>query len=219
MTSFGGSPVGRRLLTVGMALLVVGGGGCGPEAEQPSEYGIDFLGRVEQAELANWVTWGEGKRGGPLTRDRVGPGEIVLTDGTRVVVPPETPAGRACEVLTHREVDDPGLCLVAGQFVDEGPEAAWFATPDVRPGSEDTTVVLDGLVAIRDRGGMVAPSGPDFWLRFELASEVRIHPRCFQAPEDPVPASEVELPEAAGWLAELNVVTDRIVGIHCVGTA
>lgn len=203
------------------ALLASGCVGQDPNTDEPTVFGIDFLGQVDQADLTQWVTWSDGGTdGGPLTRDRVGPGHILLADGTRIVIPPDTPAGSDCEVLTHRDPQDPATCVIAGRFIDGGPEAAWFATlrvSTVASGPRGAVTVLDGLRAVREGAGMLGLWG-DVWLRIEMADQVTLDPLCADTGDRPVPAAQVTLPPPPpGYAAEVDLQTDRIVGIFCAG--
>lgn len=228
----GRSTVAQRLRGAGLRplwLALCGGllaAGCvdqGPESDEPAVFDIDFLGQVNRAELTGWTTWGEGgSDGGPLTRDRVGPGHILLTDGTRIVIPPDTPAGSDCDVLTHRDPQDPAACVIAGRLTDNGPEAAWFATlaaRDVASGTDSPVAVVDGLQAVQEGAGMLALWGGEVWLRVELADQVTFGQLCVDAADEPVPAAQVALPPAPAYFTEVDLQTNRIVGIDCVGHA
>lgn len=229
----GRSTVAQRLRGAGLRplwLALCGGllaAGCvdqGPESDEPAVFDIDFLGQVNRAELTGWTTWGEGgSDGGPLTRDRVGPGHILLTDGTRIVIPPDTPAGSDCDVLTHRDPQDPAACVIAGRLTDNGPEAAWFATLAARDvassGTDSPVAVVDGLQAVQEGAGMLALWGGEVWLRVELADQVTFGQLCVDAADEPVPAAQVALPPAPAYFTEVDLQTNRIVGIDCVGHA
>lgn len=204
-------------------LLVAGCVGQGPKGDEPAVFDIDFLGQVDRAELTGWVTWGEGgSDGGPLTRDRAGPGHILLADGTRIVVPPDTPAGSDCDVLTHRDPQDPEACVIAGRFIDTGPEAAWFATLAARrvvSGTDRSAAVVDGLQAVREGAGMLGLWGGQVWLRIALADHVTLGRLCGDAADGPVPAAQVALPAAPAYVTQVDLQTNRIVGIDCAGHA
>lgn len=204
-------------------LLVAGCVGQGPQDDEPAVFDIDFLGQVDRAELTGWATWGEGgSDGGPLTRDRAGPGHILLVDGTRIVVPPDTPAGSDCDVLTHRDPQDPEVCVIAGRFIDNGPEAAWFATLAARkvPSGTDTpAAAVDGLQAVREGAGMLGLRGGQVWLRIALADQVTLGELCVDAADGSVPAARVTLPPAPAYITQVDLHTNRIVGIDCAGHA
>ena len=90
---------------------------------------IDFIGQVVEADLSVWTLADNGDpseasavaEGRPRGAATVGPGTLVLDDGQRIAVPPNTPGNRGCGVLRP-------WCVVVGGLDGTGTTATWLVT-------------------------------------------------------------------------------------------
>ena len=202
------------------------GGSQQPSTPHPDARQYDFFGVIQTFDLEGWersidgfTTGGpesdEVVIGGPESDELVGPARFVLTDGTEVTVPPGTPGASSCDPLL--QINDPTVpdeCVIIGKFQGAAPKAAWFGllhTSGELESAQVEEVLVSGLAAIRNESGVVTAFGEHFL--FPLAPTVAFD--CLDAPQNPVSADHVSLPEAAVHFAEIDLETNEIVGIHC----
>ncbi len=153
---------------------------------------VDFIGEVQAVSFGpGWRMTGAVLSGGGRRADaKVGPQTIMLTDGTELRVPPDTPGGNLCLALIHpSQVGDvagePSVtdveeipkfegwwdwsmpCVVMGETTETG-EVAWFQVLAVVPQNGDLLAEVGSVIGLDFEEGAVYTSDG---LRFPLAAK------------------------------------------------
>lgn len=201
-----------HLARLGLALAVVAVALAGCDGTSGLESDHDFVGRIVGADLSSWETSDGGLHAGSAEDDfTVGPGVVVLEDGTELVIPADTPGANMCPVLAGDRWDGslPNLCFVVGAYAGDGPEVAWFGLLGGNPDLPDDHVEL----IVHDIGsGEVIVDANGRLLSFGLADEIDLS-GCVDSPDA---ATELtELPDAPVHYGSLDVATGQVDAISC----
>lgn len=145
-----------------------------------------------------------------MSEQRVGPAQFLLSDGTQVAVPSNTPGGSLCAPLAaHPDPTMNDRCVIIGELVESTNEAAWFGILDGQV--SETEVLVPNLIGLRDGVGVLSAFNKEF--EFKLADRVAY--RCLDMPSDAGPSQELTLPDAAAYFAAIDLMSHEIVTIEC----
>ena len=161
-------------LVVALALLASCDDGAddsfGIDADEVVE--VDFLGVLASADVSDWqnldehgdpIAAGAATTGGPESSHYVGPGRMLLADGTAIDVLPATPGGNFCRSLGGDTAGQPprSECFVVGAFHPGTSEAAWFSTQWAAVVAPDSYQL--NVIALAERSALINAGGESYF--------------------------------------------------------
>ena len=140
------------------------------EADEVVE--IDFFGVLASADVSDWqnldergdpIGPGAATTGGPESSHYVGPGRMLLANGTAIDVLPATPGGNFCRLLGGDAAGQPSRseCFVVGAFRPGTSEAAWFSTHWAEVVAPDSYQL--NVIALAERSALISAGGESYF--------------------------------------------------------
>lgn len=170
-----------------LALLAIAGTACSPgtsgssvaseDDHQPVIVSVDFAAELVEVESSGWQILEDGGArseilatvGGPKSQHEVGPGRLLLADGSGVEVEAGTPGGSYCTGLgtSHPPMT---RCMVVGAYRPGTTVAAWFATVWA---SDSPAGPMVDIVELTDRTALLR-AGADTFFEATLADGLAV---------------------------------------------
>lgn len=183
---------------------------------------IDFLGVLVAADTTGWTAAQKVDSnvgavvsvGGKDSSILVGPGSLLLDDGTRVDVAAGTPGGNYCAQLDlQRQIVgtsfEPDACLVVGELLPGATTASWFATIPVTQ-QDATDDYYTGETFVQD-GTALLRAGEGTYTAVPIASDAIVN-MCSGAT---TVADAEQLGQPLG--AVVSTVADTVNSLECLG--